>query len=225
MVQEIRQHRATELNFAGPVEPLLGQVDVEFIGEIREGQKQESLGSAAELLFPIAWREPFGLVMFEAITCGAPVIAFENGSVPEVLEDAVTGFIVHSEDQAIEAVRNIGTFDRARIRGEMRAPLRRTMDGAGLSETLSAPHSGAWHAKLGGIGRRTRLTGSITGYAQACYRRTNTRQRSGSYAWQGWGRNSPAIPVLRAEHRQLELGCRTDARQHLLRISAAGGSA
>jgi glycosyltransferase involved in cell wall biosynthesis len=104
--------------FRTTVEPLLGQADVEFIGEIRENQKQEFLGNAAGLLFPIAWREPFGLVMIEAMACGTPVIAFENGSVPEVLEDAVTGFIVRSEDQAVEAVRRIGTLDRARIRGE-----------------------------------------------------------------------------------------------------------
>jgi glycosyltransferase involved in cell wall biosynthesis len=104
--------------FKTTVEPLLGQANVEFIGEIREDQKQEFLGNAAGLLFPIAWREPFGLVMIEAMACGTPVIAFENGSVPEVLEDAVTGFIVHSEDQAVEAVRRIGTLDRARIRGE-----------------------------------------------------------------------------------------------------------
>ena len=104
--------------FKTTVEPLLGQADVEFIGEIREDQKQEFLGNAAGLLFPIAWREPFGLVMIEAMACGTPVIAFENGSVPEVLENAVTGFIVHSEDQAVEAVRRIGTLDRTRIRGE-----------------------------------------------------------------------------------------------------------
>ena len=104
--------------FKTTVEPLLGQADVEFIGEIREDQKQEFLGNAAGLLFPIAWREPFGLVMIEAMACGTPVIAFDNGSVPEVLEDAVTGFIVHSEDQAVEAVRRIDTLDRARIRGE-----------------------------------------------------------------------------------------------------------
>ncbi|HEY6620625.1 MAG TPA: glycosyltransferase family 4 protein [Steroidobacteraceae bacterium] len=104
--------------FKTTVEPLLREGDVEFIGEIREDQKQEFLGNAAGLLFPIAWREPFGLVMVEAMACGTPVIAFKNGSVPEVLEDAVTGFIVHSEDQAVEAVRRIGTLDRDRIRGE-----------------------------------------------------------------------------------------------------------
>ena len=104
--------------FKTTVEPLLGQADVEFIGEIREDQKQEFLGNAAALVFPIAWREPFGLVMIEAMACGTPVIAFENGSVPEVLEDAVTGFIVQDEDQAVQAVRRIGTLNRDRIRGE-----------------------------------------------------------------------------------------------------------
>jgi hypothetical protein len=69
-------------------------------------------------LFPIAWREPFGLVMIEAMACGTPVIAFENGSVPEVLEDGVTGFIVQNENQAVEAVRKIDMLDRDRIRAE-----------------------------------------------------------------------------------------------------------
>ena len=104
--------------FNSTVKPLLGQSDVEFIGEIREDQKQEFLGNAAGLVFPIAWREPFGLVMIEAMACGTPVIAFDNGSVPEVLKDAVSGFIVHSEDQAVEAVQRIGMLDRAQIRGE-----------------------------------------------------------------------------------------------------------
>ncbi len=104
--------------FKTVVEPLLGQADVEFIGEIREDQKQEFLGNAAALLFPIAWREPFGLVMIEAMACGTPVIAFQNGSVPEILEDAVTGFIVHDEDQAVAALRRIGMLDRTRIREE-----------------------------------------------------------------------------------------------------------
>ena len=104
--------------FDSVVKPLLKHADVEFIGEIGEDQKQEFLGNAAGLLFPIAWREPFGLVMIEAMACGTPVIAVENGSVPEVLEDGVTGFIVRTEDQAVEAVRRIGTLDRVRIRGE-----------------------------------------------------------------------------------------------------------
>jgi glycosyltransferase involved in cell wall biosynthesis len=110
--------RADQEYFKSKIEPLLSLGQVEFIGEIREDQKQEFLGNAAGLLFPIAWREPFGLVMIEAMACGTPVIAFENGSVPEVLEDGLTGFIVHSEREAIEAVARIGSLDRTRIRAE-----------------------------------------------------------------------------------------------------------
>ncbi|MEA3108305.1 MAG: hypothetical protein QOI88_2910 [Gammaproteobacteria bacterium] len=100
------------------IEPLLSRGDVEFVGEIGEHQKSEFLGNAAALLFPIAWREPFGLVMIEAMACGTPVIAYNNGSVPEVLEDGVTGFIVENEQQAVDAVAKIGTLDRDRIRAE-----------------------------------------------------------------------------------------------------------
>jgi len=104
--------------FKTTIEPLLSLGQVEFIGEIGEHQKSDFLGNAAGLLFPIAWREPFGLVMIEAMACGTPVIAFENGSVPEVLEDGVTAFIVQNENQAVEAVRKIGMLDRHRIRAE-----------------------------------------------------------------------------------------------------------
>jgi glycosyltransferase involved in cell wall biosynthesis len=100
------------------IEPLLGQGDIEFIGEIGEHQKAEFLGNAAALVFPIAWREPFGLVMIEAMACGTPVIAFNNGSVPEVLEDGLTGFIVENEEEAVAAVAKIGTLNRSRIRAE-----------------------------------------------------------------------------------------------------------
>jgi len=104
--------------FKTKIEPLLGRSDVEFIGEICEDRKQEFLGNAAGLLFPIAWREPFGLVMIEAMACGTPVVAFDNGSVPEVLEDGLTGFISATEDQAVDAVRSLSTLDRNRIRRE-----------------------------------------------------------------------------------------------------------
>jgi glycosyltransferase involved in cell wall biosynthesis len=110
--------RVDQEYFKTTVEPLLSLGDVEFVGEIREDQKQEFLGNAAALLFPIAWREPFGLVMIEAMACGTPVIAMENGSVPEVLENGVTGFIVHGEQEAIDAVSRIGSLERSRIRAE-----------------------------------------------------------------------------------------------------------
>jgi glycosyltransferase involved in cell wall biosynthesis len=102
--------------FQSVVEPLLSGAHVEFVGEIGEERKSEFLGSAAALVFPIAWREPFGLVMIEAMACGTPVIAFGQGSVPEIIEHGVTGFIVRSEREAIEAVAALPSLDRARIR-------------------------------------------------------------------------------------------------------------
>ncbi len=108
--------RADQDYFEQRIEPLLSQPHVEFLGEIPEHQKCEFLGNAAGLLFPIAWREPFGLVMIEAMACGTPVIAFRSGSVPEVLEDGLTGFIVEDEDQAVAAARRLHSLDRARIR-------------------------------------------------------------------------------------------------------------
>ncbi len=104
--------------FKTHIEPLLSHANVEFIGEISEHEKSEFLGNAAALLFPIAWREPFGLVMIESMACGTPVIAFNNGSVSEVLENGVTGFVVASEDEAVKAVRKIPSLNRDRIRAQ-----------------------------------------------------------------------------------------------------------
>ena len=102
--------------FEQHIEPLLSQPHVEFLGEICEDQKAEFLGNAAGMLFPIAWREPFGLVMIEAMACGTPVIAYPSGSVPEVIEEGVTGFIVGSEAEAAAAALRLASLDRARIR-------------------------------------------------------------------------------------------------------------
>ena len=110
--------RVDEEYFKTTIEPLLKDANVEFIGEIAEHQKSDFLGNAAALIFPIAWREPFGLVMIEAMACGTPVVAFNNGSVPEVLEDGVTGYIVGGEREAVNALRNIRSLDRKRIRTE-----------------------------------------------------------------------------------------------------------
>ncbi len=92
--------------------------NVEFIGEIGEEDKAALLGEAAALLFPVDWPEPFGLVMIEAMACGTPVIAFRRGSVPEVLEDGTSGFIVDTIEEAVTAVRRIASLDRAKIRAE-----------------------------------------------------------------------------------------------------------
>lgn len=102
--------------FRESIEPLLDDPLVEFVGEIGDADKARFLGDAAALLFPIDWPEPFGLVMIEAMACGTPVVAWNRGSVPEVLEDGVTGRIVDSLDAAAAAVREVVGYDRARIR-------------------------------------------------------------------------------------------------------------
>jgi glycosyltransferase involved in cell wall biosynthesis len=90
--------------------------NVEFIGEIDEHEKAAFLGDAAALLFPIDWPEPFGLVMIEAMACGTPVIALRRGSVPEIVEEGVSGFVVDTVEQATAAVRRIPSLDRAKVR-------------------------------------------------------------------------------------------------------------
>lgn len=102
--------------FKQVIEPLLDDPLVAFVGEINDADKGAFLGNARALLFPIDWPEPFGLVMIEAMACGTPVIAFNHGSVPEVLEDGVTGFIVDSMEDAVAAAAHAATLDRALIR-------------------------------------------------------------------------------------------------------------
>jgi glycosyltransferase involved in cell wall biosynthesis len=102
--------------FANCIKPLLAQRHVEFIGEIDDKQKIDFLGNAAGLVFPIAWAEPFGLAMIEAMACGTPVVANRRGSVPEVIDEGVTGFIVNDEDEAVDAAKRLHTLDRTRIR-------------------------------------------------------------------------------------------------------------
>jgi glycosyltransferase involved in cell wall biosynthesis len=108
--------RADRRYFKRVVEPLLNDPAVEWIGEISDQQKNEFLGNAQALLFPIDWPEPFGLVMIEAMACGTPVIAFEAGSVPEVMENGVTGFVVRGLDDAVEATRQVRSLGRTRCR-------------------------------------------------------------------------------------------------------------
>ena len=102
--------------FESIVEPLLDDPLVEYIGEIGDGEKQEFLGNAKVLLFPIDWPEPFGLVMIEAMACGTPVIALRRGAVPEIVEHGRTGFVVGDLDEAIAATERIGEISRQRCR-------------------------------------------------------------------------------------------------------------
>jgi len=102
--------------FADKIQPLLADPLIEFVGEIGDSQKSEFLGGAKALLFPIDWPEPFGLVMIEAMACGTPVVAWRRGSVPEIIDDGVTGFVVASEDEAVTAVGRAIALDRRTIR-------------------------------------------------------------------------------------------------------------
>jgi glycosyltransferase involved in cell wall biosynthesis len=102
--------------YESQVRPLLAQPHVEYVGEIDQAAKSDFLGSARALLFPIDWPEPFGLVMIEALACGTPVIAFRRGSVPEVIEDGVTGFVVDGMDDAVRSVARIPALNRRACR-------------------------------------------------------------------------------------------------------------
>ncbi len=102
--------------FDREIAPLLDQPGVEFIGEISDRDKDDFLGNALALLFPIDWPEPFGLVMIEAMACGTPVIAFPRGSVPEIIDHGITGFIVGGVEEAVHAVARCSTLDRRRCR-------------------------------------------------------------------------------------------------------------
>jgi glycosyltransferase involved in cell wall biosynthesis len=113
--------RADQEYFQSRVVPLLSTADVEFIGEIGDAQKPQFLSGAHALLFPIDWPEPFGLVMIESMACGTPVIAFRRGSVPEVMDDGVTGFIVDSVEEAVAACDRLHTLDRGRVRARFDA--------------------------------------------------------------------------------------------------------
>jgi glycosyltransferase involved in cell wall biosynthesis len=108
--------RAETAFFKKKIEPHLDGEKIRLIGEVNDAGKQPFLADAAALLFPIDWPEPFGLVMIEAMACGTPVIAYRSGSVPEIIEDGVTGFIVESEDEAVSAVGRLPRLDRQKVR-------------------------------------------------------------------------------------------------------------
>jgi glycosyltransferase involved in cell wall biosynthesis len=108
--------RADKGYFSNTIAPLLNGNDIEFIGEVNDAEKQTFLANAAALVFPIDWPEPFGLVMIEAMACGTPVVAFRRGSVPEIIDDGVTGFIVDTESDAVNAIKRLPDLDRYKVR-------------------------------------------------------------------------------------------------------------
>jgi glycosyltransferase involved in cell wall biosynthesis len=99
------------------LQPIIDGNQIELVGEVDDPGKGDLLRGASALLFPIDWPEPFGLVMIEAMACGTPVIAFRRGSVPEVIDEGVTGYIVDNEDEAVAAIERTGELDRQRVRG------------------------------------------------------------------------------------------------------------
>jgi glycosyltransferase involved in cell wall biosynthesis len=98
------------------IKPLIDGRQVEYLGELGGADKDELLGSALALLFPVDWPEPFGLAMTEAMACGTPVLALRRGSVPEVVEDVVTGLVRDSEDELVTAVDEVGHLSRQACR-------------------------------------------------------------------------------------------------------------
>jgi glycosyltransferase involved in cell wall biosynthesis len=108
--------KVDEEYFISRIKPLLDHPLLEFVGEIDEEQKDQFLGGAAALLFPVDWPEPFGLVMIEALACGTPVVAFARGSVPEIMRDGLSGFVVETVDQAAAAVPRALALPRERCR-------------------------------------------------------------------------------------------------------------
>ena len=126
--------------FARHIEPLLDHPLITFVGEIGHEDKSDFLGGARALLFPIDWPEPFGLVMIEALACGTPVLAFRGGSVDEVIDDGVTGFIVEHIEQAIEAAIRIHTIDRSACR--------RAFEQRFTAERMASRYLRLYHAAL-----------------------------------------------------------------------------
>jgi glycosyltransferase involved in cell wall biosynthesis len=128
--------------FKETLEPQIDGKHVQLTGEVNDKTKEQFLAGAAALLFPIDWPEPFGLVMIEAMACGTPVIAFRSGSVPEVIDHGVTGFIVENEDDAVAAIRRLAEVDRRTVRARFEARFsatRMAQDYVRNYETLTAP--------------------------------------------------------------------------------------
>jgi glycosyltransferase involved in cell wall biosynthesis len=131
--------------FDDVIRPLLDEPGVEFLGEIGEEEKMKLLGESDALVFPIDWPEPFGLVMIEALACGIPVIAFRRGSVPEVIQDGVTGYVVNNVDEAVGAVARIGDLSRSACRAAFEQRF--------TAERMASDYVATYRSLLGSLAR------------------------------------------------------------------------
>jgi glycosyltransferase involved in cell wall biosynthesis len=136
--------RSERRYFKERLEPQIDGTRIRLIGEVNDKTKEPFLAGAAALLFPIDWPEPFGLVMIEAMACGTPIIAFRSGSVPEVIDEGVTGFVVDDEERAVLAVKRLENLNRrgVRERFEKRFTARRmAADYVSLYQSVVNAHS------------------------------------------------------------------------------------
>jgi len=134
---------ADEIYFNSKIKSQLDQPGIEFLGEIDEAGKADLLRGSTALLFPIDWPEPFGMVLIEALACGTPVVAFAEGSVPEIIDDGVTGFLVDSIASAVDAVRRVPTLSRKACRAAYETRFtaeRMASDYVGVYQTLIDRH-------------------------------------------------------------------------------------
>jgi glycosyltransferase involved in cell wall biosynthesis len=148
---------ADQVYFDEVIAPLLAEPHVDFVGEINEDEKVAFLGQAWALLFPIDWPEPFGIVMIEAMRCGTPVIAFRHGSVAEVIDHGITGFIVDTETEALEAIGRLDMLDRQRIQQTFQrrfSSRRMAEDYVSLYRVLAAPCTAVRELALSRSGAR-----------------------------------------------------------------------
>lgn len=148
--------------FESRVRPLLDPPAIEYLGEIDEAGKNELLGGALALLFPVDWPEPFGLAMVEAMACGTPVIAYRRGSVPEIMADGTTGYIVDDVDEAVAAVRRIEAIDRAACRHHFEAHFSARRMACGYLETYRRQIMAAAGTSDAGRWPRSARTGLAT---------------------------------------------------------------
>jgi glycosyltransferase involved in cell wall biosynthesis len=165
-----------QIYFNSRIRKLIDTPLVEFIGEIGDHEKSAFLGGASALLFPIDWPEPFGLVVIEAMACGTPVIAYRRGSVPEIVDQGATGFVVNSLEEAVKAAKQIDCIDRKTCRRVFeqrftaermcRAYLEvyeRTLDQRAVAERSRVPT----YARVAGNGRGAAQ--GIDGEAASCH--------------------------------------------------------